>query len=79
VTTSGLLIASLLGGLLITETIFSIPGFGKLMIDSVFRRDFTTVQGSILIVAVFVIIVNIIVDVLYTFIDPRIKLDKEDK
>jgi len=79
VTTSGLLIASLLGGLVITETIFSIPGFGKLMIDSVFRRDFTTVQGSILIVAVFVIIVNIIVDVLYTFIDPRIKLDKEDK
>jgi len=79
VTTSGLLIASLLGGLVITETIFSIPGFGKLMIDSVFRRDFTTVQGSILIVAVFVIIVNIIVDVLYTFIDPRIKLDKEVK
>lgn len=77
VTTSGLLIAGLIGGLVITETIFSIPGFGKLMIDSVFRRDYTTVQGTILVTALLVIFINIVVDALYTYIDPRIKNGKE--
>lgn len=77
VTTSGLLIAGLIGGLVITETIFSIPGFGKLMIDSVFRRDYTTVQGTVLVTALLVIFINIAVDALYTYIDPRIKNEKE--
>jgi len=76
VTTSGLLIAGLIGGLVITETIFSIPGFGKLMIDSVFRRDYTTVQGTVLVTALLVIFINIAVDALYTYIDPRIKNEK---
>ena len=75
-TASGLMIASLLGGLVITESIFSIPGYGKLIIDSVFSRDFTTVQGAILISAILVVIINIVVDILYTVIDPRIKLSK---
>lgn len=79
VTTSGIMIASLLGGLLITETIFSIPGYGKLIIDSVFGRDFTTVQGAILVSAVLVVCINIIVDILYVLIDPRIKFDEESK
>lgn len=75
-TASGLLIANLLGGLVITETIFSIPGYGKLIIDSVFSRDFTTVQGAMLVSALLVVVINIIVDLLYMVIDPRIKLSK---
>jgi peptide/nickel transport system permease protein len=76
VTTGGIMIAGLLGGLVITETIFNIPGYGKLIIDSVFSRDFITVQSTILVSAVLVIVINIIVDLLYTIIDPRIKLEK---
>ena len=78
ITTSGLLIAGLLGGLVITESIFNIPGYGKLIIESVFNRDFITVQSTILISAVLVVFINIIVDMLYTLADPRIKLDKNE-
>jgi peptide/nickel transport system permease protein len=77
VTTSGIMVASLLGGLVITESIFSIPGYGKLIIDAIFSRDYTTVQGAILVSAVIVVSINFIVDVLYTIIDPRIKMGKE--
>lgn len=76
VTTSGLMIAGLLGGLVITESIFSIPGFGRLIVESVFRRDYVTVQGAILVSAILVVIVNLIVDLLYVIIDPRIKAGK---
>jgi peptide/nickel transport system permease protein len=73
VTTSGLMIAGLLGGLVITESIFSIPGFGRLIIESVYKRDYVTVQGAILVSALLVVMVNLIVDLLYAVIDPRIK------
>lgn len=76
VTTSGLMIAGLLGGLVITESIFSIPGFGRLIVESVFKRDYVTVQGAILVSAVLVVLVNLIVDLLYAVIDPRIKAGK---
>jgi peptide/nickel transport system permease protein len=76
VTTSGLMIAGLLGGLVITESIFSIPGFGRLIVESVFKRDFVTVQGAILVSAVLVVVVNLVVDLLYAVIDPRIKAGK---
>ncbi|MGG1678145.1 ABC transporter permease [Neobacillus sp. NRS-1170] len=76
VTTSGLMIAGLLGGLVITESIFSIPGFGRLIVESVFKRDYVTVQGAILVSAVLVVGVNLIVDLLYAVIDPRIKAGK---
>jgi peptide/nickel transport system permease protein len=76
VTTSGLMIAGLLGGLVITESIFSIPGFGRLIVESVFKRDYVTVQGAILVSAVLVVFVNLIVDILYAVIDPRIKAEK---
>jgi peptide/nickel transport system permease protein len=78
VTTSGIMIASLLGGLVITESIFSIPGYGKLIIDAIFSRDYTTVQGAILVSALLVVLINFVVDLLYTLIDPRIKLSKEN-
>jgi peptide/nickel transport system permease protein len=73
VTTSGLMIAGLLGGLVITESIFSIPGFGRLIVESVYKRDYVTVQGAILVSALLVVMVNLIVDLLYAVIDPRIK------
>ncbi|MFM9282348.1 ABC transporter permease [Paenibacillus jiagnxiensis] len=76
VTTSGLLIAGLLGGLVITESIFSIPGFGRLIVESVFKRDYVTVQGAILVSALLVVVVNLCVDLLYAVIDPRIKSGK---
>jgi peptide/nickel transport system permease protein len=76
VTSSGLIVAGLLGGLVITETIFSIPGFGKLIVDAIYQRDFVTVQGAILVSAVLVVLVNLIVDILLALIDPRIKLGK---
>jgi peptide/nickel transport system permease protein len=76
VTTSGLIVAGLLGGLVITESIFSIPGFGKLIVESIYQRDFVTVQGAILVSALLVVIVNLAVDILYTIIDPRIKVGK---
>ena len=76
VTTSGLMIAGLLGGLVITESIFSIPGFGRLIVESVFKRDYVTVQGAILVSAVLVVVVNLVVDLLYAVIDPRIKAGK---
>jgi peptide/nickel transport system permease protein len=73
VTSSGLVVAGLLGGLVITETIFSIPGFGRLIVDAIFQRDFITVQGAILVSAVLVVLVNLVVDILLALIDPRIK------
>lgn len=76
VTASGLMVAGLLGGLVITETIFSIPGFGKLIVESIYNRDFVTVQGAILVSALMVVVVNLFVDILYTIIDPRIRSGK---
>ncbi|GAA4719667.1 ABC transporter permease [Brevibacillus fulvus] len=76
VTTSGLMVAGLLGGLVITESIFSIPGFGRLIVESVFKRDYVTVQGAILVSALLVVVVNLLVDLLYAVIDPRIKSGK---
>jgi peptide/nickel transport system permease protein len=74
VTTSGLTIAGLLGGLVLTETIFSIPGFGRLIVQAIFDRDFITVQGAVLVSALLVIGVNLLVDVTYALLDPRIRL-----
>jgi peptide/nickel transport system permease protein len=74
ITQSGLLIAGLLGGLVITETLFSIPGFGRLIVTAIFERDFITVQGAVLVSALLVVLVNLLVDVLYGVLDPRIRL-----
>jgi peptide/nickel transport system permease protein len=74
VTVSGLQVAGLLSGLVITEQVFSIPGFGRLIVESIFNRDFTMVQGAVLMAAVMVVTINVCVDILYAFLDPRIKL-----
>ena len=73
ITVIGLLVGSLLGGAVLTETIFSWPGIGKWLIDAILRRDYPVVQGGILISATLVIAVNLGVDLLYGWINPRIR------
>jgi peptide/nickel transport system permease protein len=77
VTASGLQIAALLGGLVVTEQVFQLPGVGRLIVESIEQRDFTVVQGAVLTVTAIVVIINVLVDVLYAVIDPRIALSKE--
>jgi dipeptide transport system permease protein len=73
ITTIGLQVGVLLAGAILTETIFSWPGIGKWMIDSISRRDYPVVQGGLLLIAAVVMIVNLIVDLLYGLTDPRIR------
>jgi len=73
VTVIGLSVGTLLAGAILTETIFSWPGIGKWMVDSIFRRDYPVVQGGLLMIAVIVMIVNLTVDVLYGVINPKIR------
>ena len=73
ITVIGLSVGTLLAGAILTETIFSWPGIGKWMVDSIFRRDYPVVQGGLLLIAVIVMIVNLTVDVLYGLINPKIR------
>jgi dipeptide transport system permease protein len=73
VTTIGLQVGVLMAGAILTETIFSWPGIGKWMVDSIFRRDYPAVQGGLLLIAMIVVMVNLLVDVLYGLINPRIR------
>ncbi len=73
ITTIGLQVGVLLGGAILTETIFSWPGIGKWMVDSIFRRDYPSVQGGLLLIAVIVMVVNLSVDLLYGLINPKIR------
>lgn len=73
ITVIGLSVGTLLAGAILTETIFSWPGIGKWMVDSIFRRDYPVVQGGLLMVALMVMIVNLIVDLAYGLINPKIR------
>jgi dipeptide transport system permease protein len=72
-TVIGLQIGVLMAGAILTETIFSWPGVGKWLIESVRRRDYPALQGGILLIATVIIIVNLIVDLLYALANPRIR------
>ena len=74
-TVIGVMIAGLLGGAIIIETMFTIPGMGSLLIDSIHRRDYPVIQGVILFIAAIYVLVNLCVDLLYAFLDPRIRYD----
>lgn len=76
VTLMGLQFGTLLGGAAVTETVFAWPGLGKLMVDAVYVRDFPQIQASVLLLAVTYVVVNLIVDLLYLFIDPRIRYER---
>lgn len=73
ITTIGLQVGMLMAGAILTETIFSWPGIGKWMVDSISRRDYPSVQGGLLMIAAIVMVVNLIVDLLYGLINPRIR------
>jgi peptide/nickel transport system permease protein len=73
VTTIGLGIALLLGGVIITESVFAIPGIGRLTADSVLRHDYPVIQGIVLVVAAVYVFINLAIDLLYTVLDPRIR------
>lgn len=73
VTVIGLQVGVLFAGAILTETIFSWPGIGKWMVDSIFRRDYTSVQGGLLLIAAIVMFVNLTVDLLYGLINPQIR------
>ncbi|HET7657523.1 MAG TPA: nickel ABC transporter permease [Bacillales bacterium] len=75
VTVIGLNFGFLLGGTIITEQVFAINGVGRLMIESIISRDFPMVQGAVLLIAALFVIVNLLVDILYALIDPRISYD----
>lgn len=73
ITVIGLSVGTLMAGAILTETIFSWPGIGKWMVEGISSRDYTAVQGGLLMIAVIVMVVNLIVDVLYGFINPKIR------
>ena len=73
VTVIGLRLGDLLGSAIVTETIFALPGTGRLVIDSIYQRDFPLVQGVVLYLALIFLFINLIVDLLYAYLDPRIR------
>jgi peptide/nickel transport system permease protein len=75
VTIMGLQFGALLGGAVVTETVFSWPGIGRLAIQGIYNRDYPVVQASVFIAAVFFVLINFVVDLLYTVLDPRIRYE----
>lgn len=73
VTIIGIGIALLIGGVVVTESVFNIPGLGRLTVDSILRRDYPIIQGVILLFAGVYVFINLLVDIAYTFLDPRIR------
>lgn len=72
-TIAGIQLATILGGVIVVEVVFAWPGLGRLVYDAVAARDYPLIQGAVLLVAVMFIVVNLIVDVLYAVVDPRIR------
>ena len=72
-TVLGLQFGALMGGAVLTETVFAWPGIGKYLVDAIFTRDYPVVQGAVLTIAVGFIVINLVVDMLYAVIDPRIR------
>jgi oligopeptide transport system permease protein len=69
----GPMLAYLLAGTFVVETIFGIPGMGKFFVTSVTGRDYAVIMGTVLLLAIFLVVGNTVVDVLYTWLDPRIR------
>jgi peptide/nickel transport system permease protein len=75
VTVIGITMAILIGGAVVTEIVFNIPGLGRLIISAILRRDYPVVQGVVLVTAASYVLINLAVDMVYAFIDPRIRYD----
>lgn len=74
VTVIGLILGGLLGGASVTETVFSIPGIGRLLVDAIYARDYPVLQGCLLLIAFIYVCVNLLVDLAYAILDPRVRL-----
>jgi len=74
VTILGLQMGALMSGAVVTEQIFVVPGFGRLIVEAVFTRDYPLVQGVVLITASSYVLINLLVDVSYSILDPRIRI-----
>ena len=73
VTLIGLQAPLLIGGAVVTESVFAVPGLGRLTVDAILRRDLPVIQGVVLMFSLTYVLVNMTIDILYTFIDPRIR------
>jgi peptide/nickel transport system permease protein len=73
VTTIGIGIALLIGGAVVTESVFAIPGVGRLTVDAILRRDYPLIQGIVLMFSLVYVLVNLLIDLTYTLLDPRIR------
>jgi len=71
----GLLLGNLLGGIAVLETVFTLPGLGRLLVESIYARDYPVVQGCLLLTAAVFVLVNLIVDLLYPIFDPRVSVE----
>ncbi len=74
ITVIGIQVGQLIGGTVIVETVFGWPGIGRLIVQAIFARDYPTVQAAVLVLAIIFVFINLLVDVLYVYLDPRIKL-----
>jgi peptide/nickel transport system permease protein len=74
VTVLGLTVALMIGGAVVTETVFGLPGVGNLVVSAVLRRDYPVIQGALLVVAAIYVLINFSIDLLYVAVDPRVKL-----
>lgn len=73
ITVLGLTLALLIGGAIVTETVFGLPGIGNLVVSAVLRRDYPVIQGALLAVAAIYILINLLIDLIYTLVDPRVR------
>jgi len=76
-TVIGTSLGALLGGAVVTETVFTIPGMGRLVVQSIARRDYPVIQGAVMTIALTYVLVNLLVDVLYVYADPRVQLGND--
>jgi len=75
ITVIGFVLTVLIGGTVVTETVFTIPGAGRLVVNSVIRRDYPVIQGAIMMVATAYVLINLMIDLIYVYVDPRIRLN----
>ena len=73
ITVIGLGVAGLLSGIVVTESVFAIPGLGRLMVSAILARDYPLIQGTILVISAVYVLINLLVDISYTFFDPRVR------
>jgi len=73
VTVIGLTTALMIGGAVVTETVFGLPGVGNLVVSAVLRRDYPVIQGALLVIAAIYVLINFAIDLLYAVVDPRVK------